>query len=1432
MIGRAEDFYLNGSLDGVGIYNRALTPAELAGHYQDGLASLNVNDAPVANPITLAPIAEDSGAHIITASDLLAGVTDVDGQTLSITSLSIQSGNGALVDNGNQTWTYTPALNDDTSVTFAYTVSDGMLSASSTASLDVIPVNDAPVAGIASLGAIDEDSPGIFVTASALLQNVIDADGPQLTVTSVTIATGGGTLVDTGFQMWDYRPAPDDDGDVTFNFTASDGEFTASSTALLVIRDINDAPVATPVTLTAIPEDSGAHIIIAASLLAGVTDVDSPTLTITSLGLQTGNGTLVDNGNQAWTYTPATNDDTSVTFAYTVSDGMLSAGSTAVLDITPVNNAPTVSVTSAPANLVEAGGSTPGLSSATATLVKSDIDGGVILHYDITLMLSQGWVQTSPTTIARAGAYGTATLTFDNFGSDSATLSYALDNSSVNGLAAGQQVFDTFTVSSSDGALVGSTPVTFTIEGADDTPLASPVVLTAVAEGSSARIITAAELLAGVTDVDSPTLTITSLGVQSGNGTLVDNGNQTWTYTPAANDDTSVTFAYTASDGSLAASSTASLDLTPVNDAPTALPVNLGTIAEDSGLRIISNSELLAGASDVDGPILEIMSFFIVTGEGRLEDAGAGNWRYIPAENESGTVTLSYTVTDGNLAATSTASLDITPVNDAPVVSGPVTAPATEDGPRVSLDALANASDPDSGATLSITDLPTALPAGVTLSASPILLDQFASISVPPNSTDGSQASADGVWSVSAPVDDTIGIGYIINPIEGNSQFTLHDHHYIAPNVPNPSHAVVTFEFTDPKIINTIDVVEHSNGVTRLHAYVGDSLSDMTDIGAVFGSLGDITGAWLMNEGQHNIFHFDNTLAGTFLQVVIEKTSLVDGYALYRMYPAEAGSLFTLDPSDPAYQYLGEGETTTVTVNYSVSDGIQETPGSVSWIITGVNDAPTCASATVTTAEDTAYAFSAADFGFADVDASGTLAAVRIDTLPLNGTLALAGGAVTAGQVIDAVDIGSLTFTPALDAYDTGYASFTFSVSDGAAFSVTPSTLNIDVTPVNDSPSALPVTLTAIAEDSGTRIITAAELLTGVSDPDDPSLSITELTIQSGNGLLVDNGDQTWTYTPAANGDTSVTFAYTAGDGSLFASSTASLDITPVNDAPTGAPTALLAAGTEDLEYVVAAADLLQGFSDVDGDTLTVASLTSSSGSITDNHNGSYTISAPLNASGPVTLTYDVTDGHDTITSQTRTFTRAAFNDAPTAIALSAVTIGENNAAGALVGRLSATDPDNASGFTYALVTWRRRDRQCRLHDHERQRVASDRLCRLRDKGELLDPYQRHGRWWRVARGGEDHLHYQPISGGRKRNLRSRDSQGRQRPGSDLRFRGQRPALGHERQRYADRWSRPGYTERRQRYRRARRVRFQPRERDGQDGCDARRDHRIPARHR
>src|SRR5262249_51486020 len=148
---------------------------------------------------------------------------------------------------------------------------------------------------------------------------------------------------------------------------------------------------------------------------------------------------------------------------------------------------------------------------------------------------------------------------------------------------------------------------------------------------SGTRIITQAELLANANDVDSSSLTATNLAIATGNGSLIDNDDGTWSYTPALNDDSTVSFSYTVTDGSLSAAGSASLDITPVNDAPTTSAVTLTAIAEDSGARIITQAELLANANDVDGDQLTAANLAIASGNGSLVDNNDGTWTYTPA---------------------------------------------------------------------------------------------------------------------------------------------------------------------------------------------------------------------------------------------------------------------------------------------------------------------------------------------------------------------------------------------------------------------------------------------------------------------------------------------------------------------------------------------------------------------------------------------------------------------------------------------------------------------------------------------------------------------------------------------------------------------------------------------------------------------------------
>src|SRR4029077_11993593 len=99
---------------------------------------------------------------------------------------------------------------------------------------------------------------------------------------------------------------------------------------------------------------------------------------------------------------------------------------------------------------------------------------------------------------------------------------------------------------------------------------------------------------------------------------------------------------------------------------------------------------------------------------------------------------------------------------------------------------------------------------------------------------------------------------------------------------------------------------------------------------------------------------------------------------------------------------------------------VDPTPRTMTVNVTSVNDAPQGTPKTVTTLEDTAYVFTAADFGFGDPSDSpaNALLAVEITTLPVTGTLTDNGVVVTACQflMVSHITRSKLLFSPAANA--------------------------------------------------------------------------------------------------------------------------------------------------------------------------------------------------------------------------------------------------------------------------------------------------------------------------------------------------------------------------------------------------------------------------------
>jgi hypothetical protein len=240
----------------------------------------------------------------------------------------------------------------------------------------------------------------------------------------------------------------------------------------------------------------------------------------------------------------------------------------------------------------------------------------------------------------------------------------------------------------------------------------------------------------------------------------------------------------------------------------------------------------------------------------------------------------------------------------------------------------------------------------------------------------------------------------------------------------------------------------------------------------------------------------------------------------------------------------GLSGTTTITITVTATNGLTATD-TFDLEVGAVNDAPSGTDNTVTTAEDTAYTFTATDFGFTDPNDSppNTLLAVKITTLPGLGTLTINNIAVNAGDFISAADIngGLLKFMPAANGNGNPYTTFTFQVQDnggGSDLDPTPNTTTINVTAVNDPPSfTIAADPPSVAQDAGpeTVINFATSISAGQNETGQiltfnisPTGTTGTLTFSTAPAIDATTGTLTYTATSGTNG--TATFSVTLSD--------------------------------------------------------------------------------------------------------------------------------------------------------------------------------------------------------------------------------------------------------------------------------------------------------------
>ena len=467
-------------------------------------ANPTVNSDPLAQN-DAATVDEDSSVVI----NALANDSDLDGDSLTVTTAS--AANGSAVINIDGTVTYTPNADFNGQDTISYEISDGQGgTATAEVSVTVNAVNDGPVAQN-DVATVDEDSSVII----DVLSNDSDLDGDSLTVTTASAANGSVVINIDGTVT--YTPNADFNGQDTISYEISDGQGgTATAEAAVSVNVPNDAPVAQDDSATV---NEGASVII--DVLANDSDLDGDSLIVTTASAA--NGSVVINIDGTVTYTPNANFYGQDTIAYEISDGN---GGTATADVLVAVNAlnNTAPVANDDEATVQAGSNTvianllfiPGAGFVDGRLMSNDFDpdGDSLSITKVEGQTMSGQAITVPG--SNGGFFTVYSTGMAEFDATTGFENIAQGNSATSSI--------TYTISDGKGGTDSAT-VTVTINGLNDNPTA--VDDAASTDESSSVVI---DVLANDSDVDGEILSISSVDTSSLSGQLVDNGDGTFTY--------------------------------------------------------------------------------------------------------------------------------------------------------------------------------------------------------------------------------------------------------------------------------------------------------------------------------------------------------------------------------------------------------------------------------------------------------------------------------------------------------------------------------------------------------------------------------------------------------------------------------------------------------------------------------------------------------------------------------------------------------------------------------------------------------------------------------------------------------------------------------------------------------------------------------------
>jgi VCBS repeat-containing protein len=297
------------------------------------------------------------------------------------------------------------------------------------------------------------------------------------------------------------------------------------------------------------------------------------------------------------------------------------------------------------------------------------------------------------------------------------------------------------------------------------------------------------------------------------------------------------------------------------------------------------------------------------------------------------------------------------------------------------------------------------------------------------------------------------------------------------------------------------------------------------------------------------------------------------------------------------------------------STGAASDDTTVTITVISVNDAPVAADDTATTVEDTAVVI---DVVANDDDVDGDALSVLSVGDPPNGTAADNGD-------------GTVTYTP--DAGFTGSDSFAYDISDGNGGTDTAS-VTVTVAAVNHAPVANADSYT-VDEDATLTVPALLGVLANDTDEDNDDLSAAVVGSTT-DGDVTLNSDGSFTYQPNANFNGTDSFTYVASDGTDDSNeATVSITVSAVNDDPVASDDT--ASTTEGTPVPIS---VLANDSDVDGDTITVTSVTQGiNGTVTINVDDTVTYTPDAGFTGTDSFGYEIGDGNGGVAAAAVTVT-------------------------------------------------------------------------------------------------------------------------------------------------------------------------------------------------